>query len=139
MVEEHGEAIRITDHKTGRALPRPPGVTGKGEILQPVLYAQAAESLLGKRAESARLFYCTERGGYAAFEIPIDDAARESLATAIRKIGQSIEEGFLPAAPREGACAVCDYRMVCGPYEELRVRRKSTDRLALLTELREMP
>jgi RecB family exonuclease len=139
MVEEHGETIRITDHKTGRALTRHPGVTGEGEILQPVLYAQAAETLLGKRAESARLFYCTERGGYAAFEIPIDGYARDALASAIRKIDQSIAEGFLPAAPREGACGLCDYRVVCGPYEELRTRQKHPDRLALLTELRETP
>src|SRR5439155_17688092 len=48
MIEEKDETIRITDHKTGRALQRPPGHTGRGEVLQPILYAQAAEVLLGK-------------------------------------------------------------------------------------------
>jgi hypothetical protein len=32
--------------------------------------------------------------------------------------------GFLPALPREGACARCDYRPVCGPLEEKRSGRK---------------
>ena len=76
MIEERAGQIRITDHKTGKALQRPPGVTGHGEILQPILYAQAAEVMLGKQAVSARLFFCTDRGGYRVFEIPIDDHSR---------------------------------------------------------------
>jgi ATP-dependent helicase/nuclease subunit B len=139
MVEERGGTIRITDHKTGKALPQPPGLTGHGEILQPILYAQAAEALLGKPAESARLFFCTERGGYRSFEIPIDEQSRQSLATVTALIDRSIAEGFLPAAPGDGACSYCDYRLICGPYEETRIRRKSPDRLALLNELRETP
>jgi hypothetical protein len=96
MVEEKDGTIRITDHKTGRALQRPPGLTGHGEVLQPILYAQAAEAMLGKRAVSARLFFCTDRGGYRSFEIPIDDHSRHSLSRVISIIDQSIAEGFLP-------------------------------------------
>ena len=44
-----------------------------------------------------------------------------------------MEEGFLPAAPREGACRYCDYRIVCGPREERRIARKPQDRLDELT------
>jgi RecB family exonuclease len=139
MVEEKAGTIRITDHKTGKAPAQPPGLTGHGEILQPVLYAQAAEALLGKPAESARLFFCTERGGYQSFEVPINDESRQSLSKVITLIDRSILEGFLPAAPREGACTYCDYRLICGPYEESRIRRKAADRLALLDELRETP
>jgi hypothetical protein len=54
-------------------------------------------------------------------------------------IDQFIVDGFLPAAPRADACAYCDYRPVCGPYEEWRVRRKGANRLAPLEALREMP
>ena len=54
-------------------------------------------------------------------------------------IDRSILDGFLPAAPREGACAYCDYRLICGPYEETRIHRKASDRLAVLDELRETP
>lgn len=139
MVEEKGLTIRVTDHKTGKAPAQPPGLTGHGEILQPVLYAQAAEALLGKPAESARLFFCTERGGYQSFEVPINDESRQSFSKVISLIDRSILEGFLPAAPREGACRYCDYRVICGPYEESRIGRKAADRLALLNELREIP
>ena len=139
LVEERGGKIRVTDYKTGKALAHSPGLTGNGEILQPVLYSQAAEILLGKPAESARLFFCTERGGYQSFEVPINDQSRDALARVMTSVDRSIAEGFLPAAPREGACQYCDYRPVCGPYEESRIRRKSKDRLALLHELRETP
>jgi ATP-dependent helicase/nuclease subunit B len=139
MIEERNGQIRITDHKTGKAPAQPPGITGHGEILQPVLYAQAAEVLLGKPAAASRLFYCTERGGYRIQEVPVDDHSRESLLKVISLIDQSIVDGFLPAAPRDGACSYCDYRMICGPYEELRVRRKKSDRLAVLEQLRQLP
>src|SRR5207237_7925807 len=86
MVEEKDGTIRITDHKTGRALQRPPGLTGRGEVLQPVLYAQATEAMLGKRAVSARLFFCTDRGGYRVFDIPIDEQSRQSLSKVITTI-----------------------------------------------------
>jgi CRISPR/Cas system-associated exonuclease Cas4 (RecB family) len=139
MVEEKQGTIRITDHKSGRSLSQHPGITGHGEILQPALYAQAAEALLKIPAVSSRLFFCTERGGYQSFEVPVDERSRESLAKVIYIIDRSIAEGFLPAAPREHACGYCDYKVVCGPYEESRIRRKSRDRLAILTELRETP
>jgi ATP-dependent helicase/nuclease subunit B len=54
-------------------------------------------------------------------------------------IGHAIEEGFLPAAPQRGACALCDYRPVCGPYEEQRAKRKLPDRLDALVQLRNLP
>jgi|GEM_PF-188720 len=139
MIEERDGVIRITDHKTGKAPNEPPGVIGGGEILQPVLYAQAAEALLGKPAASSRLFYCTERSGYKSFEIPADEPARAELSKALDRIDRSIAEGFLPAAPRAGACDWCDYRPICGPYEESRIRRKPAERLTLLSEIREMP
>ena len=139
MVEEKDGTIRITDHKTGKALQRPPGLTGRGEVLQPILYAQAAEVMLERQAVSARLFFCTDRGGYRLFEIPIDEQSRQSLSKVIASIDESITDGFLPAAPRADACTYCNYKVVCGPYEESRVRRKSQDRLTLLNELREMP
>ena len=54
-------------------------------------------------------------------------------------IDNSIAEGFLPAAPQTGACAMCDYTAVCGPYEESRVKRKQSDRLDSLIEIRHSP
>jgi CRISPR/Cas system-associated exonuclease Cas4 (RecB family) len=134
-----GETIRITDHKTGKAPTQRPGLTGHGEILQPILYAQAAEALLGRPAASARLSYCTERGGYQIFEIPIDDHSRKSLSNVLSIINESVASGFIPAAPRKDACIYCDYRLICGPYEESRIRRKPPEQLANLSQLRETP
>jgi ATP-dependent helicase/DNAse subunit B len=139
LVEENGGAVRITDHKTGKAPQHSVELVGNGEILQPLLYAHAAEAILGKKARESRLFYCTENGGYRITTVSIDDHARETLNKALGLIEQSIGSGFLPAAPREDACLYCDYHMVCGPYEELRVRRKPKSQLASLNELREMP
>jgi hypothetical protein len=54
-------------------------------------------------------------------------------------ISSSIDEGFLPAAPQKDACSVCDYHCVCGPHEELRIKRKKGDQLDALVDLRNMP
>jgi CRISPR/Cas system-associated exonuclease Cas4 (RecB family) len=110
---------------------------GKGEVLQPLLYAQAAEAILGKAAKESRLFYCTETGGYQITTVPINDESRSTINRALQLIDESIALGFLPAAPRKDACQYCDYHIVCGPYEELRVRRKPKANLAALNALRE--
>ena len=104
-----------------------------------MLYAQAAEAILGKPAKESRLFYCTENGGYQITTVPIDDEARQTVNRAMKLIDESIDSGFLPAAPRKDACLYCDYHSVCGPYEELRVRRKPLAKLEALLELRETP
>src|SRR5262249_55721835 len=131
MIEEKEGDLRITDHKTGRA--QPPFIfTRNGEVLQPLLYAEAAELLLGKPALATRLFYCTQRGGFKLDEIPVTDEARKHLSKVIEIIDESLSQGFVPAAPRKEACTYCDYKIVCGPYEEIRVDRKRSDRLRLL-------
>jgi ATP-dependent helicase/DNAse subunit B len=139
MIEEAAGELRITDHKTGKVPSERVQFIGKGEVLQPLLYAQAAEAILGKIAKESRLFYCTENAGYQIATVPIDDEARATIRKAMALIDQSIAAGFLPAAPRKDACLYCDYHSVCGPYEELRVRRKPKANLAALNELREMP
>ena len=54
-------------------------------------------------------------------------------------IDTAIVRGELPAAPARDACSLCDFRCVCGPYEEQRARKKSRDKLSELDELRSMP
>ena len=129
--------LRITDHKTGKVRATPGLVIGGGEILQPVLYALAAEQLLDAEVESGRLYYCTADGGYADAVVPLDDRARDAAVTVANTIGAALSEGFLPAAPKKDACRWCDYRPICGPHEELRTSRKSRERLAPLAKLRE--
>ncbi len=141
LIERHStsNALRVTDHKTGKAPKDRPQYVGGGAILQPLLYALAAETLLGESVQSGRLFYCTQRGDFSDVDIPVNDESRARLGRVLETIDQSIEQGFLPAAPQTGACAMCDYSMVCGPYEEVRVKRKQSDRLEPLIEIRNSP
>ncbi|MEM6701156.1 MAG: PD-(D/E)XK nuclease family protein [Acidobacteriota bacterium] len=126
-IDRAGSRLRVTDHKTGKAPALQRLTVGKGEILQPVLYALAAESLLGDdelKVASGRLFYCTQRGGYEELTVDLDPASRSAAEKVLDTVAESLEEGFLPALPRKDACKWCDYRSLCGPYEELRALSK---------------
>ena len=79
------------------------------------------------------------RAAERAREVALDDAARAAAAQVARTVGAALEDAFLPAAPDRDACRWCDYRPVCGPYEELRVSRKHQPGLAALSKLRELP
>jgi ATP-dependent helicase/DNAse subunit B len=141
LVERHAtrNILRVTDHKTGKAPANRPQYVGGGTILQPLLYALAAEQLLGQPVESGGLFFCTQRGEFSHVTIPLDHQSRDRLSRVLDTISAAIGEGFLPAAPQRGACALCDYRPVCGPYEEQRAKRKPQDRLDALIQLRNSP
>lgn len=134
-----GGANRVTDHKTGLDRTRPGMVVGNGETLQPVLYAFAIEAAMGTPVREARLFFCTNRGGFAQRVVPIDDAARTAGRRVLEIIDRAVEAGVLPPAPRRDACTYCDFRLVCGPHEEERLRRKDRNLLRDLDALRLMP
>lgn len=141
LVERHATrgTLRVVDHKTGKAPERPPVWVGGGASLQPLLYALSAEAILGATVETAQLSYCTQRGNYQIVETQVTPDTRARIARVLSMIDAAISEGFLPAAPRKDACALCDYRCVCGPYEEQRVKKKNPDRLDSLVDLRNMP
>jgi ATP-dependent helicase/nuclease subunit B len=129
--------LRVTDHKTGRALDTRRLSVGGGETLQPLLYALAAEALLGVPARGGRLFFCTRKGGYQSLEARLDPFKRRDLEETLLAIDGAVAGAFLPAAPRSGACTWCDYKLACGSDEELRLRRKrADDRLAPLRDVR---
>jgi ATP-dependent helicase/nuclease subunit B len=112
-------------------------VIGGGEILQPVLYALVLEKLFaGTKVESGRLYYCTATGGFKPVDIPLTKEARDAAALVAKSVGDAVSSGFLPAAPAKDACKYCDFRPVCGPYEEIRTRRKDPRRLEPLKKLR---
>jgi CRISPR/Cas system-associated exonuclease Cas4 (RecB family) len=142
LVEEQieGGALRVTDHKTGRAPFWPVLRVARGEHLQPLLYALAAERMLGRDVITGRLFYCTQRGGYERVDVEISPEGKRTIERVFAIIDRSIEEGFLPAAPdpRRHPCRFCDFLPVCGTNEELRTSRKPADALGLLNELRAM-
>src|SRR2546422_9857982 len=107
MIEERCEHIRITDHKTGRVPSEPVQIVGKGEVLQPMLYAEAAEILLRKIPDQSRLFYCTETGGYRVIGGLIKDQSRGAIKKGIKPIDSSNAPRVLPAAPPTKACPNC--------------------------------
>ncbi len=140
LVERHqvDGRLRVTDHKSGKVSAPYGVVVGGGQVLQPVLYALAAEQILGTPVTEGRLYYCTSVGEYTERVVSIDRASRGDAETVAEIVGQALRDGFLPAAPAPRACAWCDYRAVCGPYEELRVDRKPKDRLVPLARLRRL-
>ena len=137
LVERHSSgALRVVDYKTGRIPDPAPQMLGQGEVLQPSLYALAAEKMLGEPVSSGRLSYATIRQNYNAIEVPLNEWTRRRAEQTLAIIDGAIRDGFLPAAPRKDACKNCEYQPVCGPYEEERVREKSQAELKDLKELR---
>jgi CRISPR/Cas system-associated exonuclease Cas4 (RecB family) len=134
-----GAELRVTDYKTGRDYTRRNLVVGGGEMLQPVLYGLAVEQLLGARVVESRLYYCTRAGGFSERSVPFTGEARGRGVEVLGLIDRAIAAGFLPPAPRARACGICDFRDVCGPHEEIRVKLKDQTRLDELRALRERP
>jgi ATP-dependent helicase/nuclease subunit B len=139
LVERHPSGLlRVIDHKTGKCVGTSDLVIEGGKSLQPVLYALAAEKLFAGEGDvsEGRLYFCTSAGQFSEQVVALDERARNAAVEVATAIGQAIERPFLPAAPSEGQCESCDYRAVCGPYEELRSARKPQDDLELLQGLR---
>jgi RecB family exonuclease len=135
--------LRATDFKTGKVrAEKDQTVIGGGEILQPVLYALTLERLFaGTKVEGGVLYYCTSAGSFEQVKVPLDDEARSAARLVAKTVGDALVNGFLPTAPlieKKGhsACTWCDFRPVCGPYEEIRTRKKPQGPLKVLTALR---
>ncbi len=143
LVEQRaGGFLRATDHKTGKVKAKKDSVISGGEILQPVLYALVLEKLFPRATvESGVLYYCTAAGGFEQVPVPLDEEARNAARAMAKTISEAIAVGFLPAAPNKdakgySACTWCDFKGVCGPYEEIRTKKKPPQRLKSLIELR---
>jgi ATP-dependent helicase/nuclease subunit B len=132
-------ALRVVDHKTGRPADLA-GIlaVGRGETLQPALYAMAAESLLGAKVLSGELFHCTNAGGYRRFGVPMNDLVRDRVNRVLEAIDATVSRGLLPAAPRRDACSGCDYIAVCGPGEQRRTAHKPVEKFKELVEVRSL-
>ncbi len=132
-------ALRATDYKTGKARAESGTVLGGGKTLQPALYALALEKLFPNQPiEGGRLYYCTQAGGFSEVFIPLDATTRGAARQAVAIVGKALEVGFLPAAPAKDECLWCDYKAICGAYEERRLRNKSRHELEALERLRGM-
>jgi ATP-dependent helicase/nuclease subunit B len=134
-----GTDLRVTDYKTGRDYTRRTLMVGGGEMLQPVLYGLVVERLFGARVTESRLYYCTRAGGFSERVVAMSAEARGRGPEILALVDRAIAAGFLPAAPRHAACRICDFRDVCGPHEETRIKQKDPARLEELRTLREWP
>lgn len=132
--------LRVTDHKTGKVRFGADSIVEGGKALQPVLYALAVEKLFPDAEVSCgRLYYCTADGGFETRDVVFDERAKESARIVVDAVRAGLSEPFLPAAPAKDACRWCDYRIVCGPYEESRTRLKRADALSQLKGVRKLP
>jgi ATP-dependent helicase/nuclease subunit B len=138
LVERKETMLRVTDTKTGSNNVNDGTVMGNGEKLQPVLYSLAVEAIQKATVTEARLSFPTSTGGFSQFVVPITPSSRDQGLEVLRIIDNAIACGFLPPAPREKGCDYCDFRRVCGPYEERRVVKKDQNPLESLLRLRGM-
>lgn len=136
--------LRAMDYKTGKVRATEETVIGGGETLQPVLYALVLEKLFpGTRVEEGVLYYCTSAGGFTRVPVRLDDHAREAARFLAKTIGDALQLGSLPAAPKiekkGSACTWCDFKPICGPYEEIRTKKKpAVGPLKALAQLRKI-
>jgi ATP-dependent helicase/nuclease subunit B len=117
--------LRVTDYKTGKVRAQKNFIIAGGKTLQPVFYALAAERLLAEPVRSGRLYYCTATGNYEERIVEIDETARAAALDFVTTVSDALKVGFLPAAPEPRECNWCNFRRVCGPYEEQRMRIKA--------------
>jgi ATP-dependent helicase/nuclease subunit B len=142
LIERHPSGMaRVTDHKTGKADAKRTQLIDGGKALQPLLYALAAEKLFVGQAKvtSGRLYFCTSAGGFTEHVVPLNQNARAAADQIAEAIGDAVAGPFLPASPDKRQCDLCDFRVVCGPYEERRAARKPQEDLAALLTLRGLP
>ncbi len=141
LVEEDAGLLRATDYKTGLARIKTDIVINGGTTLQPALYALVLEKLFANaRVAGGRLYFCTSRGEFKTVDVALDDRVRDAVQQLAHTLDDHLKRGFFPAAPVKDACAYCDFRPICGPYEENRVRDKlEREPLVQLRRLREMP
>lgn len=125
-------ALRITDYKSGANRTKDNLMFGAGELLQPALYALAVESIFPDvKVRESRLSFCSATGEFKDRVVPIGEELRSRSMELLAAIDDAIAFGFLPPAPREGACVYCDFKAVCGPYEEARWKKKDREQHGL--------
>lgn len=120
-----GGDLRVVDHKTGRVRIPQGAIIGGGESLQPLLYGLVTKALFPEAPNVyGELYYCTTAGGFEKRGFALKDNALLIAERLAETIDASIDRGQLPAAPKEDACRICDFKAICGHYEEQRTKRK---------------
>jgi ATP-dependent helicase/nuclease subunit B len=136
LVERHSTGIvRVVDHKTGRPPEPRPEMLGGGEVLQPALYALAAEQILVEAVQSGRLYYSTVAQNYMSIDVPLNEWTRRRTVQVLTTTMRSATD-FCRRSPCRRRGGGQPYLPVCGPYEEERVAVKSQAELGRLKEVR---
>ena len=137
LVERHpAGALRVTDHKTGRARWPDRMIVAGGEALQPLLYGLALEAATSQPVLEGRLWFCTAAGEFAERSVPLTETTRRIGLEVLEIVDRAVEHAVLAPYPRAGACEWCDFRVVCGAGEERRTGRKVEGRFPDLDALR---
>ena len=140
MVERHpAGALRVTDHKTGRARWPDRMVVAGGEALQPLLYSLALEEATGLPVTEGRLWFCTSAGEFQERSVALTETTRRVGRQVLEIVDRAVEQAQLSPCPKTGACRWCEFTAVCGMREEQRTGRKTHPRFADLDALRAMP
>ena len=127
LVERHPSGlVRVTDHKTGKVDGKPArSSTAASRSSRCSMRSPPRNSSLAKpRFPSGRLYFCTAAGGFTEQIVALDDRGARGGRSGRRHHRRRGRAPFLPAAPDKGQCDRCDFRVVCGPYEERRAARK---------------
>ena len=137
LVERHpAGALRVTDHKTGRARWPDRMIVAGGEALQPLLYGLALEAATGQTVLEGRLWFCTAAGEFAERSVPLTETTRRIGLEVLEIVDRGVEHAALAPYPKAGACEWCDFTVVCGTGEERRTGRKIGGRFPDLDALR---
>jgi ATP-dependent helicase/nuclease subunit B len=113
-------SLRVIDLKTGKASVPYGFQIKEGTVLQPALYALAAENALQKTVERSSLEFCTSRGGYQSRSPGNLKQAMAVALEALEQLDGAAHNGHFPAFPGDGACSRCNYKVVCGSRAEQR-------------------
>ena len=125
MVERHPTgALRVTDHKTGRARWPERMIVAGGEVLQPRAVRPGARG--GDGQPSSRGASLVLHGGrrVRGSVVPLTETTRRIGLEVLEIVDRGVEHGMLAPYPKDGACEWCDFRAVCGADEERRTAPK---------------
>ena len=107
LVERHpAGALRVTDHKTGRARWPDRMIVAGGEALQPLLYGLALEAATGQPVLEGRLWFCTAAGEFAERSVPLTETTRRIGLEVLEIVDRGVEHAVLAPYPKAGRVRV---------------------------------
>ena len=103
------DALRVTDHKTGKNRTTRATIVDGGRVLQPVLYGLALESLTANSSTKAGCGTAPRPATSRSTRFSSATSARRSGIEVLEIIDRAVEHGPLAARPARDACRWCDF------------------------------